>query len=115
MSVVPSHPRLIARAEGAPWVSCGALDELASSAECERGLVLSLAHPQARRLAASESGEDAGCEEEARLEVEVLQLRREVAETKVRLAELTEQSFADKRELAALRAASKKGSGARFW
>ena len=36
-----------------------------------------------RRLAAAESGDEIGCDE-APLEVEVLQLRRELAETKVR-------------------------------
>ena len=80
------------------------------SALCRSQLHRVLDH--VRRLAASETGEEVRCEAETPLEVEVLQLRRELAEAKVQLAELTAQSFADKKELASLRATSKSG---RFW
>ncbi|KAL1500601.1 hypothetical protein AB1Y20_013253 [Prymnesium parvum] len=65
---------------------------------------------QVRRLAATDG--DDGSEDETSLQVEVLQLRRELAETKLRLAEAMSQSFEDRKSLADLRAAPKSG---RLW
>lgn len=62
---------------------------------------------QVRRMVGNE--DEACCDEDVVLKVELLQLRRSLAETKLRLAELTAESFADKKALARQTTPSKWG------